>query len=220
MIQVAILDDNRDFTTSLKRFIDQQAKLACVLTAHTLEDFFSQISAVSPIDILLLDISLEQINSLEHITAIKTQLPKTRIIVMTGHKDPAFLLQALQEGSDSYYLKHSAPGQLIDTIIATYRGGAFLDPQAAVSIVDLFRKEDKKQPLVLLQKKLREAWQLNKRELQIAEGLLEEKTYQEIATANNIALDTVRHYVKSLYRKAGVHNKLELLQKLKDSQDE
>lgn len=216
MIRVAILDDSQGFTASLQRFINQHEKLTCIFSAHTMEDFFREISSVSDLDILLLDISLEDMNSLEHLAKIRVLLPRTKIVVMTGHKDPAFLMQALQEGAHSYYLKHSTPTQLIDTILATHQGGAFLDPQAAVSLVELFRKKEGNPLFLALQQKLKEIWDLNQREMQVAAGLLEEKTYQEIATANNVALDTVRHYVKSLYRKAGVHNKQELLEKLSE----
>jgi len=215
MIRTAILDDNREFNLSLKSFINRQARLECVLIAHSLDELYAQLEAKkTQIDILLLDISLEAINSLEHISAIKSLLPNTKIVVMTGHKASSFLLQALQAGADSYYLKYSAPAQLVETIIATHKGGAFLDPQAATSIVELFRKKDATPSFLLVEEKLRQMWDLNQRELQVLKGLLNEQTYQEIATKNNVALNTIRHYVKSLYKKANVNNKAQLAERV------
>ena len=48
------------------------------------------------------------------------------------------------------------------------------------------------------------------REIQVIDGLLEDMPYKEIAARNNIGLNTVRHYGKSVYKKLRINRRAEL----------
>jgi DNA-binding NarL/FixJ family response regulator len=55
-----------------------------------------------------------------------------------------------------------------------------------------------------------EAGKFVARELQVIQGLLNNLSYKEIAHNNNIGLNTVRHYVKSVYKKLNVNSRSKL----------
>lgn len=213
MIKIAIVEDQEQLISILERFICQNQALHCILKACNLEHFFEQLAVSPSIDIILLDIFLGIQNSLLHIASIKERIPGVKIIVMTGHQETKYLLQALQQGADSYYLKGSSPAQLIQTIKTTYEGGAFLDPKAATGILDFFQKNKQDIQFNTFQAaQVKETWGLSRRELQVAKGLFCEQTYKEIAQENSMAIDTVRYYLKSLYKKMGVHNRIQLIE--------
>ncbi|MFN7117141.1 MAG: response regulator [Saprospiraceae bacterium] len=217
MIRIAILNDDKMLVDSIARFLNKQPNFSCTLKAYSLGTFFEQLTEDCSIDIILLDISLSSENSLYHLAKIKRLLPEAKVVVMTGHAELEYLVQALQEGADSYYLKSSSTDHLIKTLLSTYEGGACLDPKVAKDLVQLFR-EDKTATVTTVAfpaKMIKERWELNRRELQVAEGLYLEKTYKEIAQEHNISLDTVRHYLKILYKKADVHNRTEFVKKLR-----
>ena len=58
-------------------------------------------------------------------------------------------------------------------------------------------------------------YSLREREQQVAAGLVIGQSYQEIADENYISINTVRHYVKVLYKKLDVSNRVQLIQKLR-----
>lgn len=215
MVNIAIVEDQEQLIPIMERFISQNKAIRCVLKASSLAYFFDHLSESPRIDIILLDIFLEEQNSLSHIGAIKAQLPGVKVIIMTGHQETEYLLQALQEGADSYYLKGSPPEQLIDSILMTYEGGSFLDPKAARGIIEFFQKTKQATLVHTFQTaRVREKWGLSRRELEVAKGLYKEQTYKEIAQEYNMAIDTVRYYLKSLYKKMDVHNRIQLIQLL------
>lgn len=218
MIKIAIIDDDELFVSALIQLLAKSSKFSCEVKAFSLGDFFEQISVGIQLDIILLNIALGEVNSLSHLGKLKKLLPNTKIIIMAGIQDQTFVIQALQQGADSYCLKESITYQLIDVIQGTYDGGAYITPKAAAGIVELLRQKKQTEELASLTFKsdrVKEYWGLTRREVQIAEGLFQEKTYKEIAATYNIALDTVRHYLKSLYKKLEVNNRTKLINKIK-----
>ncbi len=180
--------------------------------AASMGRFFELLDMDKQPDIVLLDISLAEQNSLDQIGKLKRLLPDTSIIIITGHTEPGFLMKALQNGVQGYFVKSSRPERILDVIRETYKGGAFIEPQMASSLLGFFQGEQKEQEGASGAKGRLERLKprLNPREMEVAEGLASGMAYKEIAAANNIGLNTVRHYVKSLYRKLGVSSRQEL----------
>ena len=56
-------------------------------------------------DIILLDLSMPKMNGITAIKEIKKQSPKTKILVLTFHRDEEYILSAFQSGADGYCLK-------------------------------------------------------------------------------------------------------------------
>lgn len=217
MINIACIDDDLKLIEVMERFVENHSEFKCILKAHSIGEFLEALNDDLSIDIVLLDISLGATDSLGHLGKIKKLLPDAKVIIMTGHEEKAYLIKALEEGANSYYLKSSSPAQLIDTILATHQGGTFLDPKAATGLVELFQhKKNNAEINAFPGKDLQKQWDLTNRELQVAEGIFLEKTYKEIAQDHTISIDTVRHYLKSLYKKMGVHNKLQLIRKIRN----
>ncbi|MDX1943686.1 MAG: response regulator transcription factor [Saprospiraceae bacterium] len=217
MIKIACIDDDATLMASIERFVEYQSEFQCVLKSSSIEAFVASLNDEFAADIILLDISLGEVNSLEHIRKIKALLPSAKIIIMTGHHEKKYLIKALEEGANSYYLKNSPPDQLVNTIIATYEGGAFIDPHAATNLLEFFQSQKQEHVTQLFPKEeLQKKWSLTYREMQVAEGLFLEKTYKEIAQEHTIALDTVRHYLKSLYKKMQVRSKLQLIRRINE----
>lgn len=215
MVKIAIIEDDTVLIDALARFINGQANFLCVLQANSLDCFFEILTPNVTIDIVLLDISLGELNSLEYLGKIKRLIPNCKIIIMTGHESTDFVIQAMQEGADSYYLKRSSPTQLINTILATKEGAGVLDPNVVTGLAKIFQKEEFPAPSnIFPAERIKKHWQLSRRELEVAEGLFFEKAYKEIAEANNISIDTVRFHLKSLYKKMDVHNRSELTRKM------
>lgn len=226
MIQVALIEDDQLLSKRLSFFLNSQETMECRLVANSLGDFFEQLTDDKRLDLLLMDIELsDKTNTLRHLKKIRSLLPQSKILVITGHNHPEYMYRALQNGADGFYLKGSGLAKLLQAIQITREGGSYLAPEAAALMLPLLRGDqntvDTETPspdsslkidTILENSSIKH---LSEREKEVARGLIEGASYQEIASSNHISINTVRHYVKVLYKKFEVSNKIQLSQKLK-----
>lgn len=194
--------------------------IRCTLMATSVESFFDQLLEQQlTLDIILLDLDLRGQESITHLPKIKRLAKNTKVIMVTGHDNPVLLAKAIESGADGYFVKRTDPQpDLAEVVKLTYEGGAFLEPSISANLLKAF--QNRKLPhhqvnIGELSKNLNII--LAKREIEVLDGLLEEKSYQEIADDNHISINTVRHYVKGLYQKVGVSSRRELIEKVVNS---
>lgn len=217
MIEVAIIDDDDVLRPKIKRLLNNSENIRCRLDARNLGDFFENITADLRINVLLLDIQLAERSSLDYLENLRRLLPDTKIIIFTGYEDPGFLVRAMRDGADGYLVKGAHPKKLLEVIQITFAGEVFIEPKVVAEALPIFRR------MVLPVTEQSPDWSvtlsnhgLTEREIQIALGILKGSSYKEMAAKNNLALNTVRHYIKLLYRKMEVNNKIQMIQKMKE----
>jgi DNA-binding NarL/FixJ family response regulator len=197
--------------------INNTSQLECLLDVDNLGGVFENLTPDMALDVLLLDIHLGSLNSLEYLSTLHRLIPTARIIIYTGHQDPDFVIKAFVGGVHGFLIKGSHPGKLVEIIEDTYHGDVYLDPKIASCILPLLRLNNfsalSKADAHEFSHSLLQLG-LVKREIEMADGIVKGKSYKEIAVQNNLSLDTVRHYVKSLYRKLEINNKIQLIQKI------
>jgi DNA-binding NarL/FixJ family response regulator len=221
VIRTAIIDDQELLLQQMKMLLELSAhRIRCTLMATSVESFFDQLLEQQlALDIILLDLDLRGQQSIAHLPKIKRLAKNARVIMVTGHDNPVLLAKAIESGADGYFVKRTDPQpDLAEVVKLTYEGGAFLEPSISANLLKAF--QNRKLPhhqinIGELSKKLNII--LAKREIEVLDGLLEEKSYQEIADDNHISINTVRHYVKGLYQKVGVSSRRELIKKVVNS---
>ncbi len=217
MIRTIIIDDDPIIREEISFLLQcHPDEFELLFEAASMGRFFELLQIDKKPDIILLDISLAELNSLIQIGKLKRLLPEARIIIITGHTEPELLMQALQQGAHGYFVKSSRPERILDVIRETHKGGAFIEPRMASSLLGFFQPAQKQPPATSdIRERLREkGYRLHPREVEVAEGLATGMSYKEIAAARNIGLNTVRHYVKSLYKKLGISSKKGLIELL------
>ena len=86
-------------------------------------------------DVVVLDISMPEMNGTEVARALLAEQPECRILVLTVHEDRAYLRRLLDAGVAGYLVKRSAADELIRAIHAVAAGGTYLDPAIAGKVV-------------------------------------------------------------------------------------
>lgn len=217
MIQIAFIDDDPHLRKRISLFFSTQNEFSCDIIAESIGHFFEQLNSNNEPDIILMDIELSTsgINSLDHLQKIKTFLPKTKVIIITGHNHPDYIHSALKNGADSYFLKGSGIDELLDVIKTTITGGTHIAPQAATHLLSTLRQPFRDNTELIHKELPPVLEQLTSREFEIARELANEASYKEIASKFYISINTVRHYVKSLYKKLEVSSKREFSRKVK-----
>ncbi|MNT70924.1 Oxygen regulatory protein NreC [compost metagenome] len=121
---------------------------------------------------------------------------------MTQLADVKTVRRAFRNGAVSYVLKDTCLQYLFHAIIITLNHGSFVSPTINRALIEQAFSSKKYEDM------------LTARELQIANGIVEGLSYKLIAQQYHISLDTVRIYIKRVYRKLNINSKGELIAQL------
>ena len=132
--RVLMVDDHPVVLAGLKALVEADTDFHIVGEARDGRTALQLAKQLLP-EIVVLDISMPEMNGIEVATALLTEQPQCRVLVLTVHEDRAYLSQLLELGVSGYLLKRSASEELIRALHAIVAGGMYLDPAVAGKIV-------------------------------------------------------------------------------------
>mgnify|MGYP001169656454 CR=1 FL=1 len=150
-------------------------------------------------DLVLMDVELPGIDGVEATRRLKKHRPGIRVVMLTIFEEPATVLEAICAGADGYLLKRSTATELVDELQHIDRGGAPMTPRVAKSMLSLVRS-------LAPHTDSRSAPTLSPREQQVLRGLVDGRSYKQVAADLEVSIDTVRGHIRRLYRKLQVHS--------------
>ena len=86
-------------------------------------------------DIVILDLSMPNLNGIDAAREILRLLPHTRAIILTVHRDEQYVQQAFQAGARGYVLKTRATTDLIPAINNVSEGRIYLSPDIPQNVI-------------------------------------------------------------------------------------
>ena len=132
--RVLMVDDHPVVLAGLKALVEADPDFRVVGEARDGRTALQLAKQLLP-DVVVLDISMPEMNGIEVATALLTEQPQCRVLVLTVHEDRAYLSQLLELGVSGYLLKRSASDELIRALHAIIAGGMYLDPAVAGKVV-------------------------------------------------------------------------------------
>ncbi len=129
-VRVLMVDDHPVVLAGLKALVAAEPDLTVVGEARDGRSALRMAMQLAP-DVVVLDISLPDMNGIELAAALRNECPDCRILVLTIHEERAYLRQLLDLGVGGYLLKRSAADELPRAILAVAAGGMYLDPAIA-----------------------------------------------------------------------------------------
>ncbi|MCC7369533.1 MAG: response regulator transcription factor [Chloroflexi bacterium] len=133
MLRVALVDDHRLLREGLKSYLMSNG-VEIVGEGGTGRDGLRLAREVRP-DVLLMDLSMPEMDGLEATRLIKAELPEQVIVILTASEAEADVFEAVKSGAQGYLLKDLPPEQLIGHLEAAARGEAALSPVLAAKIL-------------------------------------------------------------------------------------
>jgi two-component system response regulator NreC len=127
-LQILVVEDHEMMRAGIKLLIDSQANMEVVGEAGNGRTAIELAQQLKP-DVVLMDISMPELNGLKASATLKRILPDIKILTLTRHTDDAYLQELLQAGVSGYVLKQSAATELISAIQAVAVGKGYLDPK-------------------------------------------------------------------------------------------
>lgn len=159
-----------------------------------------QLSGTVQPDMLLMDLSLPNINGTEAITEIKRRHPNIQVIVLTLHRSEEYIRAALRAGSSGYVLKDDSSEELLAALHSVAKGKIYLSPSICKNIIAEFikGKEDEK---------ISPSWvQLSHREREVLKLVAEGRHNRDIAEYLSLSEKTVEKHRSSLMKKLSLHS--------------
>ncbi len=91
-------------------------------------------------DVLVTDLNMDGLSGFDVISKARQRSPKTVIIVLSMHDDPAYVLKALQCGARGYVLKDSSPADLTRAVRMALAGKTYLSPPLSLERIEAYRE--------------------------------------------------------------------------------
>jgi DNA-binding NarL/FixJ family response regulator len=178
----------------------------CIFEFKSADEFWrSQVKA--EVDILLLDISMPDMNGIDLLDLISEKKLKLKTIVLSNLASEDTILNALKKGAFGYVWK-SEMEYLVQAISIVVSGGAMISPTIAVKLMQSFRKQPVDNPDY--------TEKLTVREKQVLEILSTGETCEKAAEIINVAVSTLRTHIRNIYEKLHVNNRTAMLKKASD----
>ena len=140
-ITVLLADDHDILRDGLKALLSMADDLEVVGEAQTGREAVRQAELLSP-DVILMDISMPELDGVEACRRIRAQVPETRVLFLTMHEAEEYFFRALRAGAAGYIIKRTAAADLVAAVRAVACGESFLSPGMARALVDQYAEQD------------------------------------------------------------------------------
>ena len=200
-IRLLLADDHAVLRDSLRAFLSMYPDLEVVGEAASGVDTLAQVQALRP-DVLLLDIAMPNLGGLEVLRRLSKERPECRVLVLSQHDAPQYVMPALQAGAKGYLLKSAGGEEVVRAVRAVARGESFLDPAVAPLVIDAAVHRDPGEET---------RQRLTGREQEVLALIGEGKTNGEIARILCISQKTVDKHRASLMEKLTIGSRAGLI---------
>lgn len=188
-IRVLIADDHPLLRDGIAVLIGTSDDIVVVGEAENGKDAIAAHRKLQP-DVTLMDLQLPDMDGVEAITAIRSEAPHARIIVLTTYSGDTRAQKALKAGARAYALKNHARRDLLETIRRVHAGYRYIDPEIAGQIAEHSGEQE-----------------LTPRELQILTLIAGGRSNKWIAHELAISEDTVKGHVSNVLAKLGANDR-------------
>ena len=168
------------------------------------------------IDILLLDLLMPGMNSIESIKYICKKWKDLSVIIVSAKEDNNLIKDILQAGAVGYIPKMCSPELMINAIRLVISGGIYI-PSSILNISNEFTNDFQiKQNLnENIDKKKNK---LTKRQKQIINLIRAGKSNQAIALDLDLAIGTIKMHISRMFKQLGANSRTEALAKMKNDE--
>ena len=210
-IKVMIVDDQVILSEGIRSVLASSEDLDVIAVAHDGQEALDEMEKGSLPDVVLLDIRMPNMNGVVTTGEIKKRYPGVKVLMLTTFDDSDYILSALNNGACGYLLKDISAPALIDSIKNAYAGDTILPAKIAKKISDAAKLVTSDREL-----RLRRAFGLSDREVEIAVMIFEGFNNRQIASALNLSDGTARNYISAIYLKLGCDGRADAIARMKE----
>ncbi|KJZ33620.1 response regulator transcription factor [Pseudomonas sp. PDM10] len=186
-IRVALVDDHALVRDGIKALLAVMAPLEVVGEAESGADAIEMVGRCQP-DLLLVDISLRDMNGLELTRVLRSQYPSLKVLVLSMYDNNEYVSESVRAGASGYVLKNSPSREIIAAIEAIASGGTFYSAEIAQRLIADKNTDN----------------ELTPRENQVLYKMAQGLNNKEMARELDISVRTVETHRLSIRRKLNI----------------
>ena len=200
---ILIIEDHELTRFGLKTTFEGVSFIGDVFEADSAEKGI-EICELNPIDLIIMDLGLPNMNGIDATKRIKTINSDIKIIILTSHNDEKEVLNSIKAGANAYCSKEINPKRLVEVVQSVLDGAAWFDPSISHVIL---KAATNQQPME--EHSERNAYNLTTREAQILKLITEGYSNTDIANELLVSINTTKAHVASILQKLEVDDRLQ-----------
>jgi two-component system, NarL family, response regulator LiaR len=207
--RLLIADDHDLVREGLRAVLAGEVDLEVVGEARDGQEALKMCRSLEP-DLVLMDVRMPKSDGLEATRAIKEEMPKVSVVMVTMHENPDYLLEAIRAGAAGYILKDAEGERLVGAVRRTLNGESPLAQELAMQLlVRMANETQEDEPPSHGADKGQESLPggITQREVEVLRLLAQGQTNPEIAQELEISRGTVKIHVQHIIAKLGVSDR-------------
>jgi RNA polymerase sigma factor (sigma-70 family) len=193
-IRVLVADDHAVVREGIRHVLSNAAGFEVVAEAVEASEVLRLAESHRP-DVVVLDITMPGESGLEILPRLREILPGVRVLILSMHDHPQYVMEAAKVGADGYVLKNARPAELRQAVRSIHRGDSFFSPSVARQLGEGLRQEAERE------ERVGRLESLTPRERDVLRQIADGYTNKEIAADLGISPRTVESYRESLMQK-------------------
>ena len=165
-----------------------------------------ELARTSKPDVVILDISMPELNGIEATRQIRKACPQTEVLILTMQESEGLVRDVLAAGARGFVLKTDTSRLLIAAVEALAQGKPFFTGKVSEMVLGGFLD-----PTRATREAGEEGSRLSPREREIAQLLAEARTNKEVAVKLGVSVKTVDAHRANIMRKLNLHSVAELV---------
>ena len=199
---VLLCDDHTLFREGIKAILRDEPSIEIVGEAEDGRQAVNRAQQLHP-DVVLMDISMPDLNGFEATARILQANPKIRVLILTMYEEEEVITRCLTAGASGYVLKDAPRADLIHAIDVVKQGGQYISSRALKKVVSQHIRGAKSTAT--------EYERLSGREREVLKLLADGLTLKEIATRLGLSVKTVDNHKTNMMRKLDLHDRTEVI---------
>lgn len=189
-IRLMLADDHKMLREGLRRSMVERG-FNVVGEARDGGEAVDLAAALRP-DVILMDVSMPDMDGVEATRQIKERFPDIRIVMLTMHADQDILANAIRAGANGYLVKDCSTDEIASAIETVAGGETALSPRLAASMLAEVRRQEGEADTARI---------ITKREEEVLQHIADGCSTPEVAEKLFISQKTVKNHLASIYQK-------------------
>lgn len=205
-LRILVADDHDLMRRGLKALLESRPGWTVCAEAQTGREAVTKAAELKP-DIVIVDITMPELNGVEAARRILKESPNTEVLVLSVHYSDQLIRDILDAGVRGYIVKSDSDRDLLVAVEALANHKPFFTPRATELILSNFNNKGAS-PAEMTE------WigdRLTSREREIVQLLSEGKSSKEVAAALSISVKTAETHRANIMRKLEIHSVSELV---------